>query len=150
MTTYLHTATNSLQGTFPPDDERVCVLPCSALCGGFTCCGSSRPAPHAKTARLLLCILVPGQLVFVYSICVLEAGILPTPLFLFAYILASVAQVMFYRVCNMKYWKYKKSYHKLHVFSSFPTIAYRFEINTISTLNGEMVICLLYTHGTRN
>ena len=94
MTTYLHAATNSLQGTFPPDDDRVCVLPCSALCGGFSCCGSNQAAPHAGTARLLLCILVPGQLVFVYSICVLEAGVLPTPLFLLGYIIASVAQVL--------------------------------------------------------
>ena len=31
MTTYLHKETNSLPGTFPPEEERVCLLPCHAL-----------------------------------------------------------------------------------------------------------------------
>lgn len=92
MTTYLHANTNSLLGTFPENEHNVCVLPCSALCGGIPRC-SSVQMPHARTARILLLLLIPGQIVFVYSICGLEANILPTATFLFGYIAASFLQV---------------------------------------------------------
>lgn len=92
MTTYLHANTNSLLGTFPPNENAVCVLPCSALCGGIPRC-STVQMPHARTARILLLLLIPGQIVFVYSICGLEAEILPTATFMFAYIAASFLQV---------------------------------------------------------
>ena len=45
MTTYLNKATNSLFGVFPPEDDSVCVLPCSALCGGLSPPGNSQSEP---------------------------------------------------------------------------------------------------------
>ena len=52
MTTYLHAATNSLQGTFPAGEEKICVLPCTVICGSYKRCASAdRPAPHSKMAR---------------------------------------------------------------------------------------------------
>jgi len=92
MTTYLHAATNSLQGTFPIGEEKVCVLPCTAICGGFKRC-SKYPAPHSRMARILLILLFPGQIIFVYCICMLRASITPTPMFLFSYVFASFFQV---------------------------------------------------------
>ena len=56
MTTYLNKATNSLFGVFPPDDDAVCVLPCSALCGGVSSCGGGAgggaAAANARMARV--------------------------------------------------------------------------------------------------
>lgn len=53
MTTYLNKATNSLFGVFPPDDDAVCVLPCSALCGGLSSCGGgAASAANARMARV--------------------------------------------------------------------------------------------------
>ena len=50
MTTYLNKATNSLYGVFPPDDDAVCVLPCSALCGGLSSCGGGTSSAGAGVA----------------------------------------------------------------------------------------------------
>ena len=63
MTTYLNKATNSLFGVFPPDDDAVCVLPCSALCGGVSSCGGGAgggaAAANARMARVSVhCLLV--------------------------------------------------------------------------------------------
>ena len=50
MTTYLNKATNSLFGVFPPDDDSICVLPCSALCGGVSRCGGGGGASVANAS----------------------------------------------------------------------------------------------------
>ena len=53
MTTYLNKATNSLFGVLPLDDDLVCVLPCSVLCGGLpTCGGSPGSMANARIARV--------------------------------------------------------------------------------------------------
>jgi solute carrier family 41 len=94
MTTYLHAATNSLLGTFPSgEDVGACVLPCTVICGGIQKCAPDRPAPHSRFSRILLVLLLPGQIIFVYCICMLRASTTPTPLFLFFYCVASLLQV---------------------------------------------------------
>ena len=101
MTTYLHTMTSSLPGTFPPGEDKVkqyitiygidlhfsvstalsvffsssnfeilwsnyflflqiCTLPCTALGGGMKGCPTAL-FPHARNARILLLLLIPGQ-----------------------------------------------------------------------------------------
>ena len=53
MTTYLNKATNSLFGFLPPEDDVVCVLPCSAFCGGLASpCASGPGSHHASMARV--------------------------------------------------------------------------------------------------
>ena len=53
MTTYLNKATSSLFGVFPPEDDVVCVLPCSAFCGGLASpCASGPGSHHATMARV--------------------------------------------------------------------------------------------------
>jgi len=109
MTTYLHSCTNSLLGTFPPGDDRSCVLPCTAICGGYKRC-SSAPAPHAPISRILLMLLVPGQIIFVYVICMLRAEIFPTPIFLLSYLVASFFQVflLLYLCQILVYWMWSR------------------------------------------
>jgi solute carrier family 41 len=93
MTTYLNRATNSLYGIFPCEEDRVCVLPCSALCGGLPYCLGKTNTHHASTARLLLAILLPGHLIFVLVLCMLEAHGVPSVFFLALYMLAGLCQV---------------------------------------------------------
>eukprot|EP00088_Acartia_fossae_P040811 TRINITY_DN42553_c0_g1_i1.p1 TRINITY_DN42553_c0_g1~~TRINITY_DN42553_c0_g1_i1.p1 ORF type:complete len:475 (-),score=113.76 TRINITY_DN42553_c0_g1_i1:1284-2708(-) len=109
MTTYLHAATNSLQGTFPLGEEKVCLLPCSIICGGMKHC-STHPAPHSRMSRILLILLLPGQIIFVYCICMLRAQTSPTPLFMFAYALASLSQVfiLLYLCQILVYWMWSR------------------------------------------
>ena len=53
MTTYLNKATSSLFGVFPAEDNVVCVLPCSAFCGGLASpCGAGPGSYHATMARV--------------------------------------------------------------------------------------------------
>ena len=53
MTTYLNKATNSLFGVFPAEDDVVCVLPCSAFCGGLASpCAAGPGSHHATMARV--------------------------------------------------------------------------------------------------
>ena len=70
---------------------------CTALCsdswrhGDVTQPRSS--SPHARTARVLLSLLLPGHLIFVYATCLIESTVLPSALFLLAYLTAAAAQV---------------------------------------------------------
>lgn len=93
ITTYLNKATNSLYGVLPLEEDRVCVLPCSALCGGLPRCQGESSSQHASTARIMLAILLPGHVVFLLVLCLLEARGLPSPLFLGLYLLAGLCQV---------------------------------------------------------
>jgi len=111
MTTYLHAATNSLQGTFPSGEEKVCVLPCTVICGGINRCSSAdRPAPHSRFSRILLVLLLPGQIIFVYCICMLRGSISVSPMFLFSYCVASLLQVfiLLYLCQILVYWMWSR------------------------------------------
>merc|ERR1712037_784355 len=94
MTTYLNKATNSLYGIFPCEEDRVCILPCSALCGGLPYCSGKANMQHASIARILLLLLVPGHMLFVLALCLLEAKGLPSALFIVLYLLAGLCQVI--------------------------------------------------------
>ena len=81
MSTFLHTKINSSTSLEPS-----CVSPVKALCD----CQDE----HSHTARLLLLLVIPGHLVFIFTISYLEAGhTSPTTVFLMAYMMAAVLQV---------------------------------------------------------
>jgi len=110
MTTYLNKATNSLFGIFPPEEDAVCVLPCSALCGGYSSCGGDNNVQNASAARILLLLLIPGHVIFVITICFLESLGIPSPLFFLFYLLAAVCQVavLLYLCQVLVYWMWSK------------------------------------------
>jgi len=93
MTTYLNKATNSLYGIFPREEDRVCILPCSALCGGLPYCAGKANVQHASIARILLLLLIPGHMLFLLALCLLEAKGVPSALFVLFYMLAGICQV---------------------------------------------------------
>jgi len=83
MSTFLH-AESSL-GVLPPDESKICLNPFAVFCGRSI---------HARTARILLMMVVPGHLLFTYAISLLEAGhTSPTPVFLAVYLCATVIQL---------------------------------------------------------
>jgi len=86
MSTYLHTASGgSGPGVLPVKDEAVWVTPWSIVCSDDQ---------HARTARILLILVIPGHIIFTYTISYLEAGhTSPTILFLVFYLTAAWMQV---------------------------------------------------------
>jgi len=110
MTTYLNKATNSLFGIFPPEEDAICILPCSALCGGYSSCGGLNNIQNASVARVLLFLLFPGHIIFVIVICLVEKLGTPTPLFLLFYLLAALSQVavLLYLCQILVYWMWSK------------------------------------------
>eukprot|EP00092_Neocalanus_flemingeri_P017053 GFUD01018441.1.p1 GENE.GFUD01018441.1~~GFUD01018441.1.p1 ORF type:complete len:470 (+),score=42.68 GFUD01018441.1:662-2071(+) len=110
MTTYLNKATNSLFGIFPPEEDDICILPCSALCGGYSSCGGTNNIHNASIARVLLLILFPGHIVFIAAICFLESLGTPTPLFFLFYLVAALSQVavLLYLCQILVYWMWSK------------------------------------------
>jgi len=110
MTTYLNKATNSLFGIFPPEENEICILPCSAICGGYSSCGGTNNIHNASIARVLLLILFPGHIIFVVAICFLENLGTPTPLFFIFYLLAALCQVvvLLYLCQILVYWMWSK------------------------------------------
>ena len=94
MTTYLNKATNSLFGVFPPDDDSICVLPCSALCAGVShCAGAGASLNNARMSRVLILLAIPGHLIFISATCAIKTLGVPSPLFVLLYLLAALAQV---------------------------------------------------------
>lgn len=85
ISTFLHGASSGL-GTLPPGEDKVCLNPCAVLFGRSV---------HCRTARILLAMVIPGHLIFTYSITFIEAGhTSPTFVFLSFYLLAAVLQVL--------------------------------------------------------
>ena len=85
MSTKLHVESGGKgPGRLSPTDK-VCVTPCSILCGD---------QDHSLTACILLILVLPGHIIFVYMISYLEAGhTTPTPTFLLFYLVAAWCQV---------------------------------------------------------
>lgn len=83
ISTYLHQ--RSEMGTLPANESNPCINPCSVFFGKHA---------HAKTARLLLFMALPGHILFAYVIRLLNAGHTSlTFLFLVIYLTAALLQV---------------------------------------------------------
>ncbi|KAL0103320.1 hypothetical protein PUN28_017537 [Cardiocondyla obscurior] len=83
MSTMLHQS--SIMGILPPHDK-IWVFPWTALFVG---------SPYAKTARLLVTMAIPGQLIFVFIADALNPGDCQLhAYFVISYIVVSVVQVM--------------------------------------------------------
>jgi len=96
MTTYLNKATNSLLGTFPDGDNKICQTPCASLCGDIAVCkkcGGAEVQPHGMPARVLLSLLFPGHTLFVFIIFSVKIFDLPSFEFLLFYLIAATVQV---------------------------------------------------------
>ena len=98
MSTDLHSRSGGQGPGKLAADEPVCVSPLYVIYGGDR---------HSKTACVLLALVVPGHLIFAYTISYLEAGhTAPTPIFLTFYLLAAWLQVaVLLYVCRlMVFW----------------------------------------------
>ncbi|KAB7502558.1 Solute carrier family 41 member 1 [Armadillidium nasatum] len=84
ISTSLH-AVSSL-GKLPRGIKNICLNPFSAFCTNDV---------HSRTARVLLLLVIPGHLVFVYAISYLKAGHTSlTMVFVIIYLLAAFLQVL--------------------------------------------------------
>jgi solute carrier family 41 len=84
ISTHLHK--RSKLGILPKSDAKLCFSPFTAF---------FRSNIHAKTARVLLLMVIPGHLIFTYGISLLEAGHTSvTPTFLVVYLSAAMFQVV--------------------------------------------------------
>ncbi|XP_076305418.1 solute carrier family 41 member 1 isoform X2 [Tachypleus tridentatus] len=100
ISTFLHQ--RSKLGTLPPSDSHLCINPCSAFCSSN---------PHARTARILMLMVIPGHLIFTYGIHFVQAGHTSiTVIFLVTYLTAAVIQVLIllYIAFCMIHWMWKK------------------------------------------
>ncbi|XP_013772567.1 solute carrier family 41 member 1-like [Limulus polyphemus] len=101
ISTFLHQ--RSKLGTLPSSDSHFCIDPCSAFCSSN---------PHARTARVLMLMVIPGHLIFTYGIHFVQAGHTSiTLIFLVTYLTAAVIQVLIllYIAFCMIHWMWKKS-----------------------------------------
>ncbi|XP_049845629.1 solute carrier family 41 member 1-like [Schistocerca gregaria] len=101
ISTSLHRS--SRLGKLPQHARTICLNPLEALCsrGG-----------HARTARVLLMMVVPGHLIFTCTISYLQAGHTSiTPIFVAVYLLAALLQVLLLLyICHvMVHWMWKKA-----------------------------------------
>ncbi|XP_076819624.1 solute carrier family 41 member 1-like [Clavelina lepadiformis] len=101
ISTYLHTSGHPL-GSLPEADKPGCISPWKTYL--------SSGNRHSVGARVLLAMVVPGQLIFVLIIQALKAGHTSiTPQFVVVYIFVSVVQVaILLQVCNclvLRLWK---------------------------------------------
>ena len=59
----------------------------------YLICGILNTCINICLSRILLVLLLPGQIIFVYCICMLRGSISVSPMFLFSYCMASLLQV---------------------------------------------------------
>ncbi|KAF5303890.1 hypothetical protein FQR65_LT08084 [Abscondita terminalis] len=70
-----------------PKGMRICLSPCGAFC-------DKDKTNHASTARMLMIMVIPGHLIFSYTISYLQAGHTSlTPIFMVVYLSAAMLQV---------------------------------------------------------
>merc|ERR1712173_306211 len=105
MTTYLNKVTNSLLGTLPENDSKICRDPCTTLCGDIPPCSKcqgEQKHPHAMPARVLLGLLFPGHILFIFIIFTVKILDTPSFLFVFFYLIAATLQVaILLYICNV-------------------------------------------------
>lgn len=87
-----------------PSHMQVCISPCSAFC-------DNKETSHAGTAQLLMLMVIPGHLIFSYTISYLEAGHTSfTFIFMIVYLSAAVVQVFLLlyiaQVMTLGMWKH--------------------------------------------
>ncbi|XP_068133013.1 solute carrier family 41 member 2 [Hyperolius riggenbachi] len=82
ISTYLHL--HSIPGELP-DEAAGCYHPCKTFCGA---------GPNRKSAQVLLSLVIPGHLIFLYTIYLMKSGHTSlTPIFIVVYLLAALLQV---------------------------------------------------------
>lgn len=70
-----------------PNSFSLCINPCAAFC-------DSKKTSHAGTARMLMLMVIPGHVIFSYTISYVQAGHTSfTPIFLIVYLSAALIQV---------------------------------------------------------
>ncbi|KAK5639106.1 hypothetical protein RI129_011598 [Pyrocoelia pectoralis] len=70
-----------------PKGMKICLNPCATFC-------DKSKTKHSSTARMLLLMVIPGHLIFSYTISYLQAGHTSfTPIFMLVYLTAAVLQV---------------------------------------------------------
>ncbi|KAK9889165.1 hypothetical protein WA026_004446 [Henosepilachna vigintioctopunctata] len=71
-----------------PNNMHICLTPCSAFC-------DTKETSHARTAWMLMLMVIPGHLIFSYTISYLQAGHTSfTFIFLLVYLTAAYVQVI--------------------------------------------------------
>lgn len=99
--TYLHQ--RSKLGELPSDSNTLCISPCSAFFG---------KSDHSRTAIILMMLVVPGHLIFAYSIHAIKEGntslsAIFTPIYLTTTVL-QVAILLYVAHCMIHWmWKWK-------------------------------------------
>jgi solute carrier family 41 len=100
ISTYLHQ--RSEMGTLPLSDPKVCVNPFSVFFG---------KGAHSRSARVLLFMALPGHLIFVYMIRLLNGGSTTLTLtFVIVYLIAALVQVflLIYTAYCMIQWMWRR------------------------------------------
>ncbi|XP_070557928.1 solute carrier family 41 member 1-like [Ptychodera flava] len=84
ISTHLHSS-GKVGEQLPDNAPKGCRNPCKTFFGG---------GPHSKTARVLFCMVIPGHLIFLYTISYLQAGHTTiTIIFTVGYLLVALLQV---------------------------------------------------------
>ncbi|KAM4678188.1 solute carrier family 41 member 2 isoform 1-T2 [Discoglossus pictus] len=82
ISTYLHL--HSIPGELP-EDAKGCFCPCRTFCG---------TGVNNKSAQVLISLVIPGHLIFLYTIYLMKSGHTSlTPIFITVYLLAALLQV---------------------------------------------------------
>ncbi|XP_038552359.1 solute carrier family 41 member 1-like isoform X1 [Micropterus salmoides] len=100
MSTYLHSW--GVPGALPFKMSGSCPGPCATLCSSDV---------NSKSARVLVILVVPGHLLFLYTIHLLQGGhTAMTPTFIICYLCAALLQVMIllYVASLMVRWLWKR------------------------------------------
>ncbi|XP_060897457.1 solute carrier family 41 member 3-like [Labrus mixtus] len=100
MSTYLHYW--SVPGVLPSETSRNCPGPCATFCSSDV---------NSKSARVLVILVVPGHLLFLYFIHLLQGGhTAMTPTFIICYLSAALLQVviLLYAASLMVRWLWRR------------------------------------------
>ncbi|KAK7868760.1 hypothetical protein R5R35_002555 [Gryllus longicercus] len=127
-------------GTLMDEETVIFISPGVGFCG---------KSSHARTARVLMLMVVPGHLIFIYTINYIKSDNTSlTPLFVFVYLCAALLQVAFllYVAYIMIHWMWK---HKIDPDNSaIPYLTALGDLLGISLL--AVAFQLLYLMGDKN
>ncbi|XP_078717174.1 solute carrier family 41 member 2 isoform X1 [Lampetra fluviatilis] len=100
ISTYLHL--RSLPGILPDEVKSTCPTPCRTFCSGVV---------NSRSARVLFLLVVPGHLVFLYTINFMQGGHTTlTAIFIVFYLMAALLQVvlLLYLADWMVHWMWRR------------------------------------------